>query len=118
MFSVIYRFNLRPQQEASYKKHWNTVVDHFKKECGALGSILHQGDDGMWVAYSCWPDKATRDAAWPGKEAPNKRLPQEVRVAIEKMQEIAAENQDLEQYDEIALKAVENKLFESTNNFI
>jgi len=27
------------------------------------------------------------------------------------MQEIAAENQDLEQYDEIGLEAVENKLF-------
>ncbi len=111
MFSVIYRFNLNPQQEAPYKECWNKVVDYFKKECGALGSILHRGENEMWLAYSCWPDKATRDAAWPGKEAPNKKLPEEVRIAIEKMQEIAAENQDLEQYDEIGLEAVENKLF-------
>lgn len=36
----------------------------------------------MWVAYSRWPDKKTRDASWPGKDNPSEELPQEIRKAI------------------------------------
>lgn len=45
-------------------------------------SCLHKADDGMWVAYSRWPDKATRDAAWPGDREPTEKLSPEIRKAI------------------------------------
>lgn len=48
-----------------------------------LNSIcLHRHSEGLWVAYSRWPDKATRDASWPGENAPSNELPDEVRQAI------------------------------------
>ena len=49
---------------------------------GAVGSCLHRTTDGLWVAYSRWPDKKTRDASWPGEQAPSSELPQEIREAV------------------------------------
>lgn len=110
MFAVIYRFNLKSHQEKPYLSSWNRVANYFIKEKGAIGSCLHRGDDGLWVAYSRWPDKATRDNAWPGENAPNQDLPLEIQLAIKEMQYIKQENHDLEQYDEICLDVIEDKL--------
>ncbi len=76
----------------------------------ARGSCLHKGADGLWVAYSRWPDKATRDAAWPGDNAPNEVLPLEIQASIKKIQAFKKENQDLEIYDEICLEVVDDLL--------
>ncbi|MCH9634133.1 MAG: hypothetical protein S4CHLAM7_08760 [Chlamydiae bacterium] len=111
MFAVIYRFKLKKEQEKAYLKSWKLIVDYFKKECGAIGSILHKAKDGLWLAYSCWPDKKTRDAAWPGKKSPNKQLPQEIQTAIKEIQLISEKNKPLEQYEEICMEMVENALF-------
>ncbi|HET9844083.1 MAG TPA: hypothetical protein VFP93_05450 [Gammaproteobacteria bacterium] len=75
-----------------------------------MGSCLHKGNDSLWVAYSRWPDKATRDAAWPGDNASNKELPKDIRDTIQKMQALKEENHDLENYDEICLEVVEDLL--------
>lgn len=112
MFAVIYRFQLKPHQEASYKQDWLKIVNHFMEKCGAIGSCLHKGPDGLWVAYSRWPDKATRDASWPGDNAPAAELPEDIRLAINNMQAIKTANIDLEQYDEICLDVVEDLLLQ------
>jgi len=52
------------------------------KNCGALGSCLHKTEDGSWLAYSRWPDRATRDAAWPTDNCFKSALPAEVNQAI------------------------------------
>ena len=110
MFAVIYRFKLKPHQEDSYKEYWNKIANYFLEKRGAMGSCLHKGEDGLWVAYSRWPDKATRDASWPGENAPNEELPNAIRDIILKIQALKDENQDLEQYEEICLEVVEDKL--------
>jgi len=112
MFAVIYRFKLKPHQVEQYKQCWNKIVDYFSQKRGAIGSCLHKGEDDLWVAYSRWPDKATRDAAWPGEDAPNEELPFEIKETILQMQKIKQENQDLEQYNEICLEVIEDKLLE------
>ena len=71
---------------------------------------MHKANDGLWVAYSRWPDKATRDAAWPGDNAPNEILPIAIRQAIKEMQKIKDENKALEQYDEICMEVVDDLL--------
>lgn len=81
-FAVIYRSYLKPGREADYQKAWQIIAQYFVKERGAIGSCLHRTSDGMWVAYSRWPDKKTRDASWPGADAPSDSLPQEIREAI------------------------------------
>lgn len=110
MFAVIYRFKLKPHQEASYQKLWHKMATYFMKDRGAIGSCLHKGEDNLWVAYSRWPDKATRDSTWPGDNAPNEALPDDIRETIKKIQAIKKENQDLEHYDEICLEVVEDLL--------
>lgn len=110
MFAVIYRFKLKPHQEAVYQECWSIIVNYFIEKRGAIGSCLHKGKDGLWVAYSRWPDKATRDASWPGDDEPNQELSTDIREVILKMQAIKEENHDLEQYEEICLEVVEDKL--------
>ena len=110
MFAVIYRFKLKLHQEALYRECWNKIVTYFMEQRGAIGACLHKGEDGLWVAYSRWPDKATRDAAWPGEHAPSEELPRDVREVIQQMQALKKENQDLEQYGEICLEVVEDRI--------
>lgn len=110
MFAVIYRFKLKPHQEEMYQQYWKKIVTYFMEKRGALGASLHKGADNLWVAYSRWPDKATRDDAWPGDNQPNEVLPQDIRDTIKKMQALKQENKELEDYDEICLEVVEDLL--------
>ena len=67
MFAVIYRGYLKSVDDKEvYRKAWHTVAAYFVAHRGALGSCLHKTEEGMWLAYSRWPDKATRDASWRG----------------------------------------------------
>jgi hypothetical protein len=115
MFAVIYRFKLKPHQEASYQQLWHKIATYFTEHRRAIGSCLHKGEDDLWVAYSRWPDKATRDSAWPGDNAPNEELPKDIRETIQKIQAIKLENQDLEIYDDICLEVVEDLLLNQAN---
>jgi hypothetical protein len=81
-FAVIYRGYILPGKENDYKNAWKFVAQYFVNYRGAIGSCLHQTPEGLWVAYSRWPDQKTRDASWPGDNAPSKELPSEVREAI------------------------------------
>lgn len=83
MFAVIYRGYIQPDLEEEYQKHWKTVATYFVAQRGALGSTLHKSEEGLWIAYSRWPDKATRDASWPSDQEPvNEKFPDEVQNAI------------------------------------
>lgn len=82
MFAVIYRAYLNTGLEEDYKKYWHLVATYFIESKGALGSCLHKTEEGIWLAYSRWPNKETRDAAWPGENAPSDTLPKEIKMAI------------------------------------
>lgn len=64
MFAVIYRGFFFPEKEKDYQENWHIIAEFFKKERGALGSVLHQTSSGEYIAYSRWPSKETRDASW------------------------------------------------------
>ena len=88
MFVVIYRWYAKPGFEEACRRSWKEVAAYFVKERGALGSTLHRADDGMWVAYSKWPDRATRDASWPrDQEAISSEIPLPMRQAIERLKQ-------------------------------
>ena len=83
MFAVLYKCKVKKGQEDLYVKHWKKVAGFFKQSRGSLGSTLHKAEDGTWIAYSKWPDRATRDASWPkDKEAVNAAFPPDVQEAI------------------------------------
>ncbi len=83
MFAVIYRGFIKAGLEDSYQDYWKKVATYFVQKRGALGSTLHKTKEGMWVAYSRWPDAATRAAAWPANdEAINPEFPADMHEAI------------------------------------
>jgi hypothetical protein len=88
-FAVIYRFALLPGKEIYYQELWHEVSNYFVKSKGALGSTLHKTNDGYWLAYSRWPNRESRDDAWPVDSAPNSTLPEAIRSAIIKMKACA-----------------------------
>jgi len=81
-FAVIYQAYLKPGREADFQAAWRAVARYFVEHRGAIGSCLHCTADGLWVAYSRWPDQKTRDASWPGENAPSSELPASTREAV------------------------------------
>ena len=72
---------------------------------------MHKGEDNIWVAYSRWPNKATRDASWPGDNAPHEHLPTDICESIKIMQAIKEENKKIANYyEEFCLDVVEDLL--------
>ena len=95
MFAVIYRSYILPGQEAEYQRLWHQIATYFVEHRGAIGSCLHKSNEGYWLAYSRWPDKATRDASWPGDDAPSDVLPKNIRLAIIDIKKCADETLDI-----------------------
>ncbi|HAT2049058.1 TPA: hypothetical protein JBK40_12960 [Legionella pneumophila] len=110
MFAVIYRAFIRPGLEMEYQEAWRQIASYFVQYRGALGSCLHKTNEGMWLAYSRWPDKATRDASWSGENAPSEILPDEIRKAVIKIQDCIDEKQKL---PEIGMEVVDDLLYTS-----
>lgn len=104
MIAVIYRGFVYPEREDEYKTSWKKIVNYFKKHRGALGSLLHKTSEGEYIAYSLWPDQATRDASW-GKET--KGLDPSIQEAIDTLKQCLDVNQ---KQDEICMELVENFL--------
>ena len=56
-FAVIYRWRLKPAMEHQFIESWSKATQLLMKERGALGSRLHQAEDGTWISYAQWPNK-------------------------------------------------------------
>ena len=107
MFAVIYRGYLKAGREEEYQQLWHLIATYFIEHRGAIGSCLHKAEDGMWLAYSRWPDKATRDASWPGDDAPSNELPDTIKQAIIKIKDCIDEQCKL---PDICLEVVDDLL--------
>lgn len=105
MFAVIYKFKLKSSQEDSYKKYWHTIAEYFVKNCGAISSSLHKGEDGSWLAYSRWPSRSIRDSIWVNNCSDE--LPPNILEAISKIKEIKLENEKNGNYEEICLNLID-----------
>jgi hypothetical protein len=62
MFTVVYRWRLRPGMDAQFIRGWERVTRAIHAKCGSYGSRLHRCADGTWMAYARWPDSTTRAA--------------------------------------------------------
>ena len=82
MFAVIYRSWVFPDKEDEYKNLWQQIATYFVSERGAIGACLHKTNEGYYLAYSRWPDRATRDASWPGDKDPFELLPTNIAQII------------------------------------
>lgn len=63
-FVVIYRWRLHPDKEQQFVHVWSRNTPLIIQRCGGLGSRLHKGEDGIWLAYAQWPDRETWEASY------------------------------------------------------
>lgn len=82
-FCVIYRFRVHAGAEEAFRQGWTTMTRAIRDRRGGLGSRVHQSDDGWWVAYAQWPDRATWQLS--------QQMPSADAVAARTMQEAIAE---------------------------
>ena len=66
-FAVLYRWRLHPGREDDFVAAWAEMTAAIRRERGGLGSRLLRSDDGTWVAYAQWPDRAAWEAAQAGE---------------------------------------------------
>ena len=59
MFSVIYRFTVKPDQVAVFQQSWREMTLLIRAYEGSLGSRLHQESECVFIAYAQWPDRTT-----------------------------------------------------------
>lgn len=57
-FAVLYCWRLVEGREQEFADAWARVTEAIRHERGGLGSCLHRAQDGTWVAYARWPDRA------------------------------------------------------------
>jgi hypothetical protein len=62
-FAVLYRWRVEPGREGDCRAAWERLTRAIHERRGGLGSRLHVADDGTWVAYARWPDRATWERA-------------------------------------------------------
>jgi hypothetical protein len=59
MFAVIYHWKLKTgADEEEFRKIWHEGTVKIYKERGSLGSSLHRLNDGTFLAYARWPNRA------------------------------------------------------------
>ena len=63
-FVVIYRWRLHPDKEQQFQDVWSRNTPLIIERCGGMGSRLHKAEDGTWLAYAQWPDKATWERSY------------------------------------------------------
>jgi len=63
MYIAVYRWKVKEDKEEIFKAAWLTLTKAIYAKRGSLGSRLHRAEDGSWLAYAQWPDKATYDQA-------------------------------------------------------
>lgn len=103
-FAVIYRFYLKKSKEDDYLIYWKEVANYFVQKRGALSSNLHKTQEGYFLAYSKWPDKATKEASWSKSEIKND-LPLEIKMALLEMKKCI--NLEKEVFPEIEMTLME-----------
>jgi hypothetical protein len=66
MFTVIYRWRVKPGRESDFLRTWRARTDRIYETRGSYGSRLLQEDDGTYCAIALWPSRE----AWAATEPP------------------------------------------------
>jgi heme-degrading monooxygenase HmoA len=86
MFSIIYKFEIKPERKESFEKSWKNLTLLIYKYAGSLGSRLHKKDEYNYIAYAQWPNKETWENSsnkLPEKSKEISRLMKESCISIE-----------------------------------
>ena len=64
MFTVLYRWKIKPELEDQFIKAWSEVLEYYVKNFDSLGSRLHRGTDGIYYSYAQWKSAEHREKAF------------------------------------------------------
>jgi len=81
MFTVMYRWRIKPKLEKQFIESWSEITGYYVKNCGSLGSRLHRGNDGFFYAYAQWELIEHREQAF--QNIPNHIVREKMHEAIE-----------------------------------
>ena len=91
MFSVIYKFEIKPDRTDSFEKSWKNLTLLIYEYAGSLGSRLHKKDECTYIAYAQWPNKETWEDSsnkLPEKSYEISALMRESCISIETLYEL------------------------------
>lgn len=59
MFCVIYKFNVKADQQDEFQNYWHQMTLAIKRNYQGLGSRLHRrvGGDNQWIANAQWSSR-------------------------------------------------------------
>ena len=63
MFTVLYRWRLKPGAEPAFRQAWRVATESIRARYGTGGSRLHRTDEGEFIGYAVWPDRPTWEKA-------------------------------------------------------
>ena len=63
MHVVIFRYRINPDKSEDFVSAWSRLAEVNRETFGTLGSRLHLADDGLYYAYSRWPERQTFEAS-------------------------------------------------------
>jgi hypothetical protein len=82
MFTVLYRWRIKPGLEKQFTESWSEITKYYLENLdGALGSRLHRGNDDIWYAYAQWASIEHRRRAF--QYLPNMTSREKMKEAIE-----------------------------------
>ena len=86
MFCVIYRFTVKPDREARFRRHWLAVTKWYYRNAGSLGSRLHRADTGEHIGYAQWPGRQVWERQSVGSDAELQAHRQAMRACCESIE--------------------------------
>ena len=86
MFCVIYRFSVKPDREAQFRRHWLAVTRWYYRNAGSLGSRLHRADTGEHIGYAQWPARPVWERQGAGSDAELQAHRQAMRACCESIE--------------------------------
>jgi len=58
MFTVVYRWRIKPEKEATFCNVWRRRTEKIHAVCGSYGARLHRESDGSYFSIALWPSRA------------------------------------------------------------
>ncbi|MBL8152186.1 MAG: hypothetical protein JNN15_19865 [Blastocatellia bacterium] len=60
MYVVVYTWRLEEGKEELFRQGWRHITETIYKQCKSFGARLHKTDEGIWIAYTLWPDRESQ----------------------------------------------------------
>jgi len=65
MFTVIYRWRVKPEMDSEFRRTWHVRTERIYAVRQSYGSRLHREPDGTYCAIALWPSREAWEAIEP-----------------------------------------------------